>query len=349
MRFSFDLRELGGASTLTLLSPKAISLFQRARVICGSTIVDDVDYVGRVVTMLDRLKPANRAQNEMIMNGGGVNTSLQSASGTLKPITASGARTFVCDLSFLGLFNQHKWIPCGLMGSLVIELELNSDVAYATIGSTDWCIENPVIFANDKILDSALQSKYVEHVMSGKNLPIVTSCLANTLHIVPSATFTVALARGFSRLNAIILTLHNANDAGTKQINDFHHPAGGAAPIGFTADSVKLQVQIGAKKMPEYEISSVAEFYYRLQEVVGVLTGESAMNIDSRQYHSTAFIAGINMEKLSGSGADYSGINSKEQLLTASWKGCGAASQCYITLVYQSIINVKSGGVELLD
>ena len=100
--------------------------------------------------MLDRMEPANRVQNEMIMNGGGTNTTFELASAALEPIAANGMRAFVCDLSFLGLMSPHRWTPCALMGSLVIELDLSSDPAYATQVSTNWCIEHPVILANEK-------------------------------------------------------------------------------------------------------------------------------------------------------------------------------------------------------
>ena len=61
----FDLKELGGAA-VTLLSPKAISIFQRIRILVSSQVCDDCDHVGRVVTMLDRLKSPSRVMNEII-------------------------------------------------------------------------------------------------------------------------------------------------------------------------------------------------------------------------------------------------------------------------------------------
>ena len=351
VRLSFDLREIGGANPVTLLSPKALSLFQRARLIAGSTVIEDCDYVGRTISMLDRLKPPARSMNEVIMNGTAASdATLQISSGTLAPIAASDARTMICSLEILGLLNQHKWIPTGLMGGgLVLELELNSDATYATSGSTDWVIENPAIFCDEKILDSQLQEKYVQHVLSGKSMPISLKAMSTTLHIVTSSDFTVALARGFSRLDAIILTLYDTAQSGTKALNTFFHPAGSGTALAKSGDAVKLQVQCGSKKYPEYEISSMAEFYMRLQGALGIMSGESSMNISGRQYHDNAFIAALNLEKLSGTGAEYSGLNTKEQLLTASWKGCGSANQCYITLVYSSILNIREGGTEVLE
>ncbi len=107
VRFSFDVREIGGSTAITFLSPKPMALFQRARIIAGSTIIDDVDYVGRTVTMLERLKPPGRAMNEVIMGPGAASDStLAIASGTLDTILASDARTMCTDLSFMGLFRN---------------------------------------------------------------------------------------------------------------------------------------------------------------------------------------------------------------------------------------------------
>jgi hypothetical protein len=197
----FDLKELGNAAGVTLLSPNAISIFQRARVICGSTVCDDCDQVGRLVTMLNLLKPPARVMNGMLRNGGAADDSTHTlASGTLDEIAAGDARTMCCSLDFLGLFSQPKWLPCGLMNSICLELELNPDAAYSTSGSVNWCLENVFLKANEKILDGALREKYAAHILQGKTLPIATTQMSTTLHVVTSENFTVALARGFSRL-----------------------------------------------------------------------------------------------------------------------------------------------------
>ena len=101
--------------------------------------------------------------------------------------------------------------------------------------------------------------------------------------------------------------------------------------------------------MPEYAISSCSEFVMHLQSLLGILHGESSFNITSRGFHSDSFIMGYNTEKLSGSGAEYSGLNSKDNLLTCDIKGATGATQCYVTLIYSSIVNVRAGSTEVLD
>jgi len=321
------------------------------RIICGSTVVEDIDYLARYVSMWDRLKPVGRVMNEMIMNvGSGNNETLQLASGTIDPITVGDSRTFICELPS-GLFQQHKFLPVWAMsGGLIVEMELNSDASYATTGTTDWFIENPFIFADEKVCDSQLQQRYVEHVMSGKNLPISIKSVSNTLHIVTSGqAFTLALARGFSRLDSMFITLFDTEQAGAKEVNTYFHPAGNVA-LTKAGDGLSLQVQIGSKKWPEYPCSSVAEFYMRLQQVLGMHVGSDSMNITSRQYHHNAFIMGLDFEKLSSAGAEFTGINSKESLLTANIKGAGDANRCFVTLAYSAVLNIAGSGVtEILE
>ncbi len=128
--------------------------------------------------------------------------------------------------------------------------------------------------------------------------------------------FTVALARGFSRLNGVIVTLFNGGASGAKAIRDFHHKAGGAAAITKTDDSSTLACQLGARRVPEHPISSLAEHAYHLSELLNILHGESSMQISTRQYHSNKFLMAVNLEQLNGTWASISGINSHDSLLT---------------------------------
>ncbi len=117
MRLSFVLRNLDAANPLSLLSPKALTLFQRLRIVAGSVVCEDIDYLGRTISMFDRLKSPSKVMNEQITNGGAANdASMLLASGTLDAIGASDSRVMVCDLSVSGLLSQSKWLPVGLMG-----------------------------------------------------------------------------------------------------------------------------------------------------------------------------------------------------------------------------------------
>ena len=172
VRLGFDLKEIGGSNSVTLTTPSALGIFSRCRVIMAGQVVEDVDFLGRTATMMSKLKPPARVAMETVMNGmGASNASLVNESGTLQAIAQNEARTMIVPLDLLGIFNQHRYIPAGMIANgIVLEIELNSDPTYATTGSTQWVIENPVIFLTELTLDSQLQEQYVQRVLSGKAL-----------------------------------------------------------------------------------------------------------------------------------------------------------------------------------
>ena len=88
MRYAFDILN-GPTGVVTPLSTKGICLFNRIRIIAASTVLEDLDFAGRYVSMWERLKPRERVMNEMIMNGNGSGESIAVASGTIDPIAAS--------------------------------------------------------------------------------------------------------------------------------------------------------------------------------------------------------------------------------------------------------------------
>ena len=66
----------------------------------------------------------------------------------------------------------------------------------------------------------------------------------------------------------------------------------------------QVWIQVGSKLIPEYPIRDDTEAYYQLQKTVG-----HPINICSRWYHSTKYIHGLDMEKISGAG--FTGMNTK--------------------------------------
>ena len=71
VRLQFDLVNLapapvGGAATpLTLLDTSHV-LFQRGRILVNGVQVEDIQYYGRLCTMLRKLEPKNRLQDDLI-------------------------------------------------------------------------------------------------------------------------------------------------------------------------------------------------------------------------------------------------------------------------------------------
>ena len=122
-----------------------------------------------------------------------------------------------------------------------------------------------------------------------------------------------------------------------------------------------MQAQVGAKKLPERPITSRAEFYYRLQQALGITAGVEPVSICPREYHSDKFICALDCEKAAGGpggGAAFTGLNTRDgQLLTLEWKGTAGPdpaapvgpSHVHVVLQYTAIVNLKDGAVEILE
>ena len=102
-------------------------------------------------------------------------------------------------------------------------------------------------------------------------------------------------------------------------------------------------------------MQSVAEQYYQLRKSIGIHNLNGQMDINAAEYRNTKFVIGIDTEKVLG--ASSSGYNSKAGDLTvlrlkpvgnASLLGAGNCKLHYV-FHYDSIMNIRDGGVEILE
>ena len=110
----------------------------------------------------------------------------------------------------------------------------------------------------------------------------------------------------------------------------------------------------GAQKYSEYPMQSVAEQYYQLRKSIGIHNVNGQIDIDAEEYRSSRFVILVDTEKVLG--ASFSGYNSTAgdsivlrlaPVNTASLTGAGNVKLHYV-LHYDSIMNIRDGGVELL-
>ena len=102
-------------------------------------------------------------------------------------------------------------------------------------------------------------------------------------------------------------------------------------------------------------MQSVAEQFYQLRKSIGVHNANGQLDIDASEYRNTKFVVGVDTEKVLG--ASFSGYNSKAGDLialrlkpvgTAYLTGAGNCKLHYV-LHYDSIMNIRDGGVEILE
>mgnify|MGYP002809500649 CR=1 FL=1 len=293
-------------------------------------------------------------------------------------IPAGGERKVFMTL-MSGIFSQALWLPLSYLPSFTIELELGGYAdafaptylapgaaagAVAAARSQLWSLSDARLHCDICQLDSALQSSYAAHCASGKTLPLAISSFVTQTQRVDGPNQTIVLARSFTRLKGIFVTWFRANDAtGLKNINTYmYHPHGAGAYV-HAHDSIELQTQIGSKKFPEYAVTSLAEFYYRLRFSIGAHFGDVPISITPRAFRNTHFVARFDFEKAASGpagGVSFTGISSRGgELLTIEYKGFGVPNadpavstvptQSFVSLNYDCIIELSQDGVSISE
>ena len=211
-RVMFTLNNIGTPGVLGNVLPlhwNPAILFRRARVICGGTVIEDIDDFNRLSLMFTALKSQDD-QKEIAMEGFGLfdRVNDQSAGGLIADPTGAEedlderkvyrisdwdeagaiekARTILFK-PMLGILAQEKLIPLRY-APLTFEFELVSNAAGCMFVGTqkginyvsNWGISDIQCKMDLLTLDSSLQNEYASHLLSGKNLPINFSSFNHT-------------------------------------------------------------------------------------------------------------------------------------------------------------------------
>ena len=345
VRLFFTLTNLSGASTLNPSCDSPASMFRRVRIIAnGSTVIEDIEDYGRLFEMFSYLLPANRRMGNVGESWGGA-TAVPTF-GNIAPVAnilASASRQVGC--SFISPFlNQGKYLPLHMM-PITIELELaDADAAFS--GTPSWEITRPRLVGDVCQLDQALANSYAQHLLQGKSLPFYCDGLYSIrTTITSSGRFSFPIARGFTRLTAIYLTLWN--DAGS-WVTNLYHPTEGAANNNTTLDDFSWNITIGADKYPIFDCESTQESYYRLRLCEQTHGGRDSFGITPSEYISNTFIVGQSLEKASGSA--HTGLNTRSgSQLTVNLKNLNNATTLHVVLKFEQIVNLSAAGTQVLD
>jgi hypothetical protein len=122
-------------------------------------------------------------------------------------------------------------------------------------------------------------------------------------------------------------------------------------------------MQLGAKKYPEYPMSCLAEFYYRLRLAIGAHFGDVPINVLPQEFRSSKFMVAVDLEKAASGpagGVSFSGISSRGgELLTIDYKNFGVPdadpavattpTQSFIHLNYDGILEIRVDGCSVND
>ena len=388
-RVMFTLNNTNSVSTRVIqpLHWNPAILFRRARIIAGGQVVEDIDDFNRLSLMFTALKSQDD-QKEIAMEGFGLfdiqydAIEVAQTGFSSEAVAADDNRKIYRNRDFdeagpimtsrtvlfkpmLGLLNQEKLIPLRYC-PLQIELELVSSASDCMLmgvhngyNCTDeWSVSDIQCKMDLLTLDSSLQNEYASHLLSGKTLPINFSSFNHTNQSTNGdKDFSAHIHRALTRLKSVFVTLYREGATstmhpGTRKIcNDFYHPASSSLFENIeVGQKIQTWVQVGSKLVPEYPIKDSTEAFYQLRKTIG-----HPINIYSRWYHSTKYIIGLDMEKISGAG--FTGMNTKAgDLLSVNFRDChlegtanSAPSRVFCALHYDAVLNIRDSGCELLD
>ena len=284
--------------------------FKRLRVLAGGQVVEDIQDFGRNMELLASLQNEFVRDNNDIQGfGSRWDSSLIQSLADLNivdPATITGAELLTTQAFYLpqiaagkskivnfkplcGLFNQSKYLPLKFV-PITLEFELGDvndaiitprtydvmtgyNTIYTTTNTTDkFQIQNCCIKCDICTLDNALNNSYVEHLLSGKALPISYSTYISQQSSVVGKSFAVQVVRAVSRLQRAFITFYNEPTLALpfrKPSITFHHPM--SESVRYNPDKeIQIYLQLGSKLYPEYPCQSIAESFYKLKEAMNL-------------------------------------------------------------------------------
>ena len=93
----------GNAVPLTPVAP-ALAMFASARLCLGGQVIEQIDELGPLATIIERLKPKERRNIDSMQ------THPLKENDTVEDVPAGTSRRLLFELPF-GMFKQHRWIP----------------------------------------------------------------------------------------------------------------------------------------------------------------------------------------------------------------------------------------------
>ena len=159
----------------------------------GNNVLEDINDYNKVAMLFENvMKPAQDRENDDVEgfgyhHGDGVTADPSDTKGVQQ-----GGKKTVSFRPLCGILRQPKYLCLKYMQSLTFEFELvnsSDDVVLAagTNTSTNWQIQNPMIQAELCQIDNALQNRFDQHMLEGKNISIpYTQIITSTRTAAPS-------------------------------------------------------------------------------------------------------------------------------------------------------------------
>lgn len=385
--FQFTVQNKEPTPAKLLFPISAYGFFRRLRVMCGSTILEDISDYNKVHHLFEIMKSEEERDETDALGFGwrsdefGFDGAKITSGNANKLAIAGTSQRVVSFKPFCGILNQDKYLPLKYLQGLAFELELVSnftDAVVSTFGlgatssedefaqantSDQWEIRDCQIKCQTCTFDNALQNEYDSHMLDGKNLVINYDQVITNNQSLGGANqdISVNVTRACSRLKKLYVTQHreSANDGTGGSIptynkygrkwNFFMHGMGVGTNGQYNGQlESEFQAQIGGKMFPERAQASLSEQFFHFKQCVG----KKGSSIIKTEYFENKHVLACDTQKVPALGA---GLNSTTGELMnirlkypTSMSNSSLPSELTVYLVAESMVEISDSGVIVL-
>ena len=353
------------AKSLTPLTCGAHCLVNRIRLYCSGTLVEEVQYAGRITEGLERFLPEDKRENLAAMGFGKASGSFTAGNPVATSIVASGSKKIIYQPSVLGMVQQKCYIPLFAVtnGSIQLEIELsNADDAVVTAAdgsnSVAWHLSDVRAHMDVFQCSHDMTESLVKHIASGKTLLLPFRGTSVTSQAVASSgDISVHVSRAFSRLTHVAVSFMGAT-TGTrslhlKETNDYFSSNYNGGTI---QDTITARLQIGDYSKPDSALNCTTNMYRVALQTMGILNSAChATSVSLEQYQgreSGAYQPAFQIlhDTEVSRFASATGFNTSHGgLITEQVQGISGASKCFVTCSYDGVLEIGMDSAAVLS
>ena len=320
-------------------------LFKEIRILSGTGVVLErirrCDLLQNILQNFSLSK--NNVESVLRIGGGGVGYKLVDTVHTNDRMGNSANTdnkiTFHLPSGFL--HSCGKFLDCGALKSLVIELELNDNATFlkgvGTITAPTFKISNPQLHYDEIKVSGEYLRAYQQSLVNGLNIGYSTYTHSSSI-----GGSSVRISKSVSRLKDIISVVipNVADDKIADRIDTYK----------AQTDAMRWNYSIGSENYPVSQIQSVSQSYYSALKVMARNKDSYCGYITYPQFASSKGILAVDVELNQGS--SFSGVKTTgnpDILLLSSGNLSTATDVVHSFLHHERILRFSNGSVEVLE
>ena len=318
-------------------------LFKEIRILSGTGVV--IERIRRCDLLQNILQNFSLSKNNfesvLRIGGGGVGFNATGNTNDRMGNTANTDNKITFHLPSGFLHSCGKFLDCGALKSLVIELELNDNATFlkgvGTATAPTFQISNPQLHYDEIKVSGEYLRAYQMSLVNGLNIGYSTYTHSSSI-----GGSSVRISKSVSRLKDIISVVipNVANDKIADRI-DTYKPQN---------DAMRWNYSIGSENYPVSQIQSVSQSYYSALKVMARNKDSYCGYITYPQFKANKGILAVDCELNQGS--SFSGVKTTgnpDILLLSSGNVSTATDIVHSFLHHERILRFSNGSVEVLE